>query len=107
MSACNNHRKEIVEEAGPLGGNPGIPTIYQWRSFVDDGGLISYGPSIEHAYEKAGEYVGRILLKELPADMELSEPGPFKIFVKEDTADDLGLFPVPASIDGKNVHLIK
>ena len=84
----------------------GIPTIYQWRTFVDDGGLISYGPSIQYAYEMAGEYVARILLGEIPADMECSTPGPFKIFVKEDTAQDLGLFPVPPTLDGKTVTVI-
>ena len=58
----NNIRKDIIKEAEIRR----IPTIYQWRSFVEDGGLISYGPSIEQAYEKAGEYVARILLGEKP-----------------------------------------
>ena len=98
----NNIRKDIIEEAKIRS----IPTIYQWRSFVDEGGLISYGPSIEEAYEKAGEYVGRILLGANPANMACSTPASPMLFVKLSTASDLGLSPVPATLDGVQVNLI-
>jgi putative ABC transport system substrate-binding protein len=38
-----------------------FPTIYQWRQFAEDGGLISYGTKLQAAYQMAGAYVGLIL----------------------------------------------
>jgi putative tryptophan/tyrosine transport system substrate-binding protein len=47
-----------------------LPAIYQWREFVSDGGLMSYGPNLEVAYKLAGIYSGSILknvpVKDLP-----------------------------------------
>jgi putative tryptophan/tyrosine transport system substrate-binding protein len=41
--------------------NNGIPTIYQWREFADDGGFMTYGPNLSVAYTLAGLYAGRIV----------------------------------------------
>jgi putative tryptophan/tyrosine transport system substrate-binding protein len=38
-----------------------IPAIYQWRTFADEGGLLSYGPNLKLAYTMAGIYVGRLV----------------------------------------------
>jgi putative tryptophan/tyrosine transport system substrate-binding protein len=47
-----------------------LAAIYQWREFVDDGGLMSYGPNLKVAYNLAGIYAGNILksaaVKDLP-----------------------------------------
>ena len=46
-----------------------IPTMYEWREFVDAGGLISYSPARKDTMRQMGIYTGRILQGEKPADM--------------------------------------
>lgn len=47
-----------------------IPAIYQWRSFAEEGGLMSYGPSLKLAYTVAGIHVAYLVngatIKQLP-----------------------------------------
>jgi putative ABC transport system substrate-binding protein len=38
-----------------------VPTIYQWRYFATDGGLISYGSDPLDQFARAAEYIDRIL----------------------------------------------
>ena len=99
-SFFNNHRADVVAAAAAKN----LPAIYQWKEFVDAGGLISYGPSILEAYKKAGEYVSRILQqKTAPGDIPVSEPSSFALHVNIFMAQQLGL-KVPEAIDGKRVR---
>ena len=72
-SLFNDLRADVVKIAN----KSGLPTIYQWRQFVDAGGLVSFGPDILQAYDMAGQYVTRILDgRETPTTMECSTPDP-------------------------------
>ena len=64
------YRKVIVDAASRFR----LPSIYGFREFVDDGGMISYGVSISDTFRRAASYVDRILRGEKPADH--SEPSP-------------------------------
>ena len=46
-----------------------LPSVYPFRSFVDAGGLASYGPNFIEPYRQAANYVDRILKGERPAGM--------------------------------------
>jgi putative ABC transport system substrate-binding protein len=74
-----------------------VPAIFQWREFVQAGGLISYGMSLTDAHRQMGIYTGKILRGARPADLPVVQPAKFELFVNLKTAKALGL-TVPTSI---------
>jgi putative tryptophan/tyrosine transport system substrate-binding protein len=71
-----------------------VPAMYPEREFVDDGGLIAYGPSVPDNFPQAANYIDRILKGANPAELPMQEPVKFELIVNLKTANALGLtFP--------------
>jgi putative tryptophan/tyrosine transport system substrate-binding protein len=87
------HRKALVE----LAAKHRLPAIYFWREFVEDGGLMSYAPSLSDLWRRTATYVDKILKGAKPADLPVEQPTKFELVVNLRTAKALGL-TIPPSI---------
>jgi putative ABC transport system substrate-binding protein len=68
-----------------------LPTIYNYREFVDAGGLVSYGPNFPDMFRRAAEYVDKILRGRRPDELPVEQPTKFDLFINLTTAKTLGL----------------
>jgi len=74
-----------------------LPAIYNVRDYVDAGGLMSYGPDFAALWQRAADYVVRILKGAKPADLPIEQPTKFELVVNLKTAKALGI-TIPESI---------
>ena len=76
------YRSLIIE----LAAQQRLPAIYFERRFVDEGGLIAYGPDQTDQFRRAAGYVDRILKGEKPADLPVQAPTRYELMINLKTA---------------------
>jgi putative tryptophan/tyrosine transport system substrate-binding protein len=75
----------------PIALNLRLPTVFQVSTYIEYGGLMSYGPDIRALFIKAASYVDRILKGGNPAEIPVEQPTTFQFVINLRTAKALGL----------------
>jgi putative tryptophan/tyrosine transport system substrate-binding protein len=88
-----NNRKLLIRIAEKTR----LPAIYGTDSYVEDGGLMSYGPNTPDNWRRAAAYVDKILKGAKPADLPIEQPTKFALVINMKTAKALGI-TIPQSI---------
>ncbi len=88
-----NNRERVVAFAT----HASVPMLYEWRTFVDEGGLMSYGSDIGAVYRQAGVYAGRVLRGEKVGDLPVFQQSKIELIINLKTVKALGL-TVPANL---------
>jgi putative ABC transport system substrate-binding protein len=68
-----------------------LPAIYFGRGFVDDGGLMSYGPDRQAMWRRPAVYVDKILKGTKPADLPVEQPKNLELVINLKAAKQIGL----------------
>ena len=87
MVLAANHRKEIVE----LAAKSRLPAIYYRESFVESGGLMSYGADLADHFRRAADFIEKILKGTKPADLPVEQPKKFEFVINLKAAKQIGL----------------
>ena len=85
------HSKRIVE----LALKHRLPGMYPTRQFVEESGLMAYGPLISDLYYRAATYIDKILKGAKPADLPIEQPTKFEFIINLKTAKQIGLTITP------------
>jgi putative tryptophan/tyrosine transport system substrate-binding protein len=86
-------RTDIVQFAT----NNRLPGIYHLVDFVEQGGLMSYGPDLHHSFYRAAFYVDRVLKGANPATIPVEQPIKFELAINLQTAKQIGVM-IPADV---------
>jgi putative ABC transport system substrate-binding protein len=80
-------RTDIVQ----LALNSRLPGVFHLRDFVEEGGLMSYGPDLHYSFYRAAHYVDRILKGAKPANMPVEQPMKFELAINLQTARQIAV----------------
>jgi putative ABC transport system substrate-binding protein len=97
-----SHRKQLVE----LALKNRLPAMYENAPYIDDGGLMAYGPSQAENLERALHHVDRILKGAKPSDLPIEQPTKFEFLVNLKTAKQIGL-TIPPNVLARADRVIK
>ena len=82
-----SQRKKVVD----LAVKSQLPAIYNNRGYVEAGGLMTYGASLNDLDRRAATYVDKILKGAKPADLPVEQPTKFELVINLKSAKQIGL----------------
>jgi putative tryptophan/tyrosine transport system substrate-binding protein len=77
----------------------GVPVMSQYRDFAAAGGLMAYGGNLIENYHHGGDYTGRVLNGEKPADLPVERATKIELIINLRTAKALGITIPPSIIE--------
>jgi putative ABC transport system substrate-binding protein len=80
-----------AQRIAELSGEYRLPSIAGNHEYVQNGGSMSYGPSLASSFQRAAGYVDRILKGAKPADIPVEQPIKFELVINLTTAKALRL----------------
>ena len=96
------HQKKVTE----LASKRRLPVMYKNRQYVEAGGLVSYGVSVDDLDRRAASYVDKILKGAKPADMPVEQPTKFELVFNLKAAQQIGL-TIPPNVLARANKVIK
>ena len=83
----NLNRKRVLDYAEAHR----IPSMYEYAPLVREGGLMSYGPSLDDMFRQAAVYVDKILKGARPSELPVEQPTRYYLAINLKTARTLGV----------------
>ena len=83
-----------------------LPAIYEFKEFVEAGGLMSYGTDIVAVYRRLGIYIDKIFKGTKPSELPVEQPTKFDLVVNLKTAKQIGL-TMPPNVLARADRVIK
>jgi putative ABC transport system substrate-binding protein len=85
----------LVGRVADLAATHRLPAMYNWKMYVEAGGLMSYGPSLPERLRRAATYMDKILKGAKPGDLPMEQPTQFDLVINLKTAQALGITMPP------------
>jgi putative tryptophan/tyrosine transport system substrate-binding protein len=86
-AVASAHRKQILE----LAVKSRLPIVYPQVTYVEAGGLMTYGVRLTDMDRRAATYVDKILKGAKPADLPVEQPTKFEFVINLKAAKQIGL----------------